>query len=179
VRISTNTSWMAIANNEVWLNTTISPGASPAAIGSKGRAYVVDIHDSGYRLHSFEWDADEPHADSLLFSEAPIGSPLLGEPIDDGPAEIYVVTNNGTVRAFDADSLALLWTEALGIPISHEAQPVLVGNTLWVVGLQGQVRGVRVDSNGLNREAPWPKAFRDNCNTSSERVRPDNMPSCF
>ena len=133
-----------------------------------------------------------PDSHSFPFEDAPVGSPLLGEPLGDAPAEVYVVTTTGTVRAFRTgpqrpkyeylalyppiDRLALLWEENLGVRISPTAQPVLKGDTLWVVGIRGEVRGIQVDSNGLSRTAHWPKAFRDNCNTSSYSA---DIPSCF
>jgi len=118
------------------------------------------------------------------FSEAPVGSPLLGEPAANGRAEIYVVGINGTVLALDAEWLIPLWVQSLGFRVSPTAQPVLVpnphgGGTLWVVGAQGEVRGIRVASEGLSKKADWPKAFHDNCNTSSSAVKAADMPSCF
>jgi hypothetical protein len=106
-----------------------------------------------------------------------VGSPLLGHPggtsqDSASPAEVYVVTTTGTVQAFDTTTATLepRWVQNLGIRISPTAQPVLVGSTLWVVSSSGEVRGVQVNSNGLSRSAQWPKAFRDNCNSSSGRV---------
>jgi hypothetical protein len=117
------------------------------------------------------------------FDAAPVGSPLLGQPAQGSNATaIYVVTVGGVVQAFRWGSSPLqllpqhLWTENLEISVDPKAQPVLVPNaegsgTLWVVGTQGEIRGIRVDSHGLHRTAHWPKALRDNCNTSSRQVR--------
>jgi len=175
--------------------TETSPArTSPAAVDDKGRAYVVvETLPEVYELHRFEAQAadnenSENHA-SLPAGSKPVGSPLLGEPINGSPAELYVVMTNGTVLAFEAAELALLWKMELGFEISQTAQPVLVsspqnaqqGNLLWIVGERGQVRALRVGSNGLNRSALWPKAFRDNCNSSSRQVHKNmsSMLSCF
>jgi hypothetical protein len=177
--ISGSPSWIAIFNDTVWRYSSASTG--PAAVDSQSRVYVANAKDGRFQLQRRAWSGGTPKESNILFDEAPVGSPLLGEPVSGKPAdtEVYVVTVGGKVRAFHAESLELLWEEALDISISREAQPVLVGNTLWVAGEEGQVRGVRVGSNGLNRDAQWPKAFRDNCNTSSKLVTKDNMPSCF
>ncbi|MCL2012692.1 MAG: hypothetical protein FWG75_07905 [Cystobacterineae bacterium] len=126
-------------------------------------------------------------ASSVSFDEDFVGSPLLGERAPGSPySEMYVVSTNGTVLALEVDSLGPLWVQSLGMRVLPTAQPVLVphphgGGTLWVVGAQGQVRGLRVNSPGLSRTAIWPKAFRDNCNTSSTAVSSSNtsMSSCF
>ena len=82
--------------------------------------------------------------------------------------------SKGTVRAYGANTLTPLWTQHLGIEISPSVQPLLVNNgtgstdgTLWLVSGSGEVRGLRVNNNGLGSylNAAWPKAFGDNCNT--------------
>jgi hypothetical protein len=133
-----------------------------------------------------------PERRALAMGEAPVGSPILGEPVGKNPAEVYVVTTAGPVLAYRADTLKLLWTQNLDIHVAPTAQPVLTGNMLWVAGIgeavnqrltgslaTGEVRGVQVDSNGLSRSALWPKAFRDNCNTSNAFSSPSIWPSCF
>jgi|GEM_PF-2427820 len=131
-----------------------------------------------------------PQARSLPFTEAPVGSPLLGQPREGAPPEVYLVTTAGTVLAFGFPKepstaaeldlpFELLWKAKLHIRVSPEAQPVLAGGMLWVVGEGGQIRGVQVDSDGLNRKARWPKAFRDNCNTSSMLSSASALPGCF
>jgi hypothetical protein len=174
--------WLAIADDDVWSRDVVFSNTNPAIIDSaekQNRVYVVNDDSGRFLLQRFAWSGNTLEVYSLLFDETPVGSPLLGEPLSGHPTEVYVVTINGKVRAFHAESLELLWEEPLGITVAPGAQPVLVGNTLWVVGAGGEVRGVRVGSNGLNRDAQWPKAFRDNCNTSSKLVTKDNMPSCF
>jgi len=183
---------------------------SPAAVDEKGRTYVVVATDSGYEIQRFSAECsvgDNTCADreeclaynghteydhpgicrkksEYTFKESPVGSPILGESATGGPAEIYVVSTAGTVRALNAETLQPLWVQSLGMRVLPTAQPVLVpnahgGGTLWVVGAQGEVRGVRVASRGLNKKAGWPKAFHDNCNTSSSAVKAADMPSCF
>jgi hypothetical protein len=162
----------------------------PAVINNQGKAYVVAYHmtPSKYQLHSI--GVDDNNSLSVVIpsgnATSMVGSPLLGNPRsgDNTDTELYVVTNNGRVFGYRAFNLRQLWMVELGFGISSTAQPVLVphadgGGTLWVVGTEGQVRGIRVNSNGLHRNSPWPKAFRDNCNTSSRRVTPALMPSCF
>jgi len=188
---------------------------SPAVIDSQYRAYVVvqtranDHEIQRFSTHCFVGDSScamsagekcvGTHGETAVgmpgicqmsstapLSEVPVGSPLLGEAANDKGAEIYVVGIHGTVLALDAETLFPLWMQSLGIRILPTAQPVLTGNTLWVVAANGEVRGVRVDNSGLNRTAEWPKAFHDNCNTSSNSVRPKSttqeffqMPECF
>ena len=173
--------WMAIAGEEAWENAFLSQESSPAVIDEQRRAYAVDTTAAGnaWRLQRFEWGVDTAQAWSPLFDEAPVGTPLLGEPLPHGAAEVYVVTEKGTVLAFNAESLALLWKAPLRMEVSRKAQPLLAEGNLWVVGMQGQVRALRIESTGLSHKAHWPKAFGDNCNTSSKLVRPSNMPSCF
>ena len=166
---------------------------SPAVVDSLGHAYVVvdtTPHWPETTPHVYELRRiapDDNHSAvrvSLPGGVAgPVGSPILGQPLGESPAEIYVVTTQGTVLAFSV-TMELLWTLELGMPVSATAQPVLTGNVLWIVGTRGEVRALRVGSNGLNRQAPWPKAFRDNCNTSSRQSTPDSaspfaLPNCF
>jgi len=178
---------MALSDNSPKPVINNASKESPAAIDSQGRAYMVTQTLTGYQLKRYAAHAD-PHANppapleavSFSFADFPVGSPLLGEAIDGRPAEVYVVTTGGQVWAFEAARLGEpLWTENLGIHISPGAQPVLLGNGLWVVGVSGEIRGLRVGSAGLNRKAYWPKAFRDNCNTSSRKVKAEDMLSCF
>jgi len=194
-----NPTFMAIVDqNRMWVSD--SSIGSPAAVDSEDLVYVVERVENtpgDYQLNSYHINigpslvltgADRtlgPQSDPFTVP-APagggidiVGSPLLGEPIPGNLAEVYVVTMDGQVLAFRADTLALLWREELNIHISRSAQPVLLGSTLWVVGEGGQIRGIRTNSRGLKRDADWPKAFRDNCNTSS-RVEPSaNMPGCY
>ncbi|MCL2012074.1 MAG: hypothetical protein FWG75_04720 [Cystobacterineae bacterium] len=166
----------------------------PAAVDSQGRAYVVDYRavssGSAYELNLLHADIGGQIDFSTVLPSGMVndivGSPILGQPPsgDEADAELYVVGSNGKIFAFRANDVEWLWTVELGFNIATTAQPVLVphadgGGTLWLVGAQGQVRGLRVASNGLNRSAPWPKAFRDNCNTSSRLITPTNMPACF
>ena len=130
---------------------------------------------------------------SDFFDERIVGSPVLGEPSEERAvlygayvSEVYAVSTQGTVIALNAETLEPLWLQSLGIRVLPTAQPVLLknthaggGGTLWVVGAQGEVRGIRVASEGLSLKASWPKAFRDNCNTSSSAIKPDDMPGCF
>ena len=173
------------------LNTPLSPiyRTGPAAVDSWGRAYVVGYETLGgsrYDLVRLNSDGTVEAIQTLPTGSTGnlVGSPLLGQPASSSNPELYVVRGNGRVFAFDANTLTRLWMMELGFNISQGAQPVLVphaqgGGTLWVVGTQGQVRAIRVASNGLNHTAPWPKAFRDNCNTSNARTTWAHMPSCF
>jgi|GEM_PF-3144442 len=163
---------------------------SPPALDADGSAYVVVrlncTPPCSYELQRHLSDvtgnnaAETPHASGSLgqSSHAPVGSPILGEPVGNNPAEVYVVTTDGTVYAFRADNLQPLWTQGLAINVSPTAQPVLKGNRLWLVSTNGQVRSVLVNSNGLSRSARWPKMHRDNCNSNSHLTTPD-LPSCF
>ena len=176
------------------LENTRTFGISPAAIDSQGNAYVVvSINGlagfSGYDLLRLDAVGDVKARHRLAAGTGNVaGSPILGKPVSGGQAEVYVVSagtsanQSGKVIAFAANAStgdAPLWTVELGFPVSKTAQPVLAGNTLWVVGTGGQVRGIRVNSNGLSDTAQWPKAFRDNCNTSSKLVTPTNYSGCF
>ena len=118
-----------------------------------------------------------PEARTSSFVGEPVGSPILGQPLGDKPAEVYVLTTTGTLLVFNADTLALLLEKALDIQVLPSAQPVLMGHVLWAVGSGGEVRGLQVNSDGLNRNAWWPKAFRDNCNTSN--LLSGVLPNCF
>jgi len=177
-------SFMAIADNNMWIG---SFSTSPSAVDHSGRAYAISFTGGNSRLVVL---GEPPSSSNAAFSSRTVGSPLLGEPMENGTREVYVVSTDGRVLAFEAQSLGLLWTEPLlnannrPLSVAPNAQPVLVANahgsgTLWVVGTRGEVRGVRVASKGLSRLAQWPKALRDNCNTSSRQVTPDNMPGCF
>jgi len=171
---------------------------NPVAIDSQGRAYAMRRHAAGsgseYSLHrlsaagvleaSFTFDAGTGNT---------AGSPILGQPHSGNAAdtEVYVVSTgtddggSGKVFAFKANDLSKeLWKIDLGFRVASNAQPVLVphahgGGTLWLVGTGGQIRGIRVASNGLSSTAKWAKAFRDNCNTSNALVNNNNMSSCF
>ncbi|MCL2013041.1 MAG: hypothetical protein FWG75_09685 [Cystobacterineae bacterium] len=175
---------------------TESYRTSPVAVDEEGRVYaVVETGPNTYQLRRFEAEADSTNPPEVVglprgIAE-PVGSPILGEPLGENPAELYIVTTNGTVLAFAAERLELLWTQHLGssgveFSIASTAQPVLVpdasgGAALWVVGKRGEIRGLRVASTGLRRRAIWPKAFRDNCNTSAQISVPTNerMENCF
>jgi len=185
---------MAAAKNNLWLSTgniglmrlelvpinllTASPGSSQVAADAHGRAYVV-IGRSLYRCSQEAVSHAHCTASKMDFSGAAVGSPILGEALPGQTAEVYVVSTTGVVHAYEAENLQLLWTQQLNTNVHSEAQPILVGKTLWVVSRQGQMFALRVASNGLCREAQWPKAHHDNCNTSSARTTPQNMPSCF
>ncbi|MCL2625908.1 MAG: hypothetical protein FWD46_03690 [Cystobacterineae bacterium] len=158
----------------------------PAAVDSQDRAYMVSygpLAGSGSSYVLLRLNANGTGIVGTAFPTGStgdiVGSPLLGNPLPGSNPEVYVVRGNGRVVAFDAETLAQLWMTELGFHVPVVAQPVLVGNTLWVVGTQGQVRGIRVASDGLSRTAKWPKAFHDNCNTSSDFITPTNMPVCF
>jgi hypothetical protein len=180
------------------LEKDMSRPYSPAAIDEEGNVYVVKalpvLQGGNFLLEKYPPDATN-NSDAIPASDvitaaagAPVGSPLLGQPSpiydedgeihDEYPAEIYVVTKNGTVYAFDMN-LNLLWELETNIGISPAAQPLLVGNTLWIVGTQGQVRAVRVNSNGLNQKALWPKHLKDNCNTGNAKSSAAELPACF
>jgi len=186
--------------------STVVVGArtSPAVVDGQGRAYVVVSTGLGYELQRFSTKCgaggnscqvgeqcigaggEEGYCrlSSLPFEAAPVGSPLLGQAGNTGPSEIYVVDVRGGVRALDIETLEPLWVQNLGIGIWPTAQPILVRNThgggsLWAVGANGEIRGIRVAGEGLSHTALWPKAFHDNCNTSSSAVKPADMPSCF
>jgi hypothetical protein len=165
---------------------------SAAAIDEQGNAFVVAYVNgrsdgfTGYEL--LRLDAAGDLGDRHRFPAGTgnvVGSPILG-----ASGNLYVVSagtqgGTGKVFAFNVGNLSNpLWTVDLGFPVSYEAQPVLVSNgngngTLWVVGTEGQVRGIHVASNGLSGTAQWPKAFRDNCNTSSKLVTQGEYPTCF
>ena len=163
----------------------------PAVLDSQGRAYVVNYNMQAkeYQLHLINTINSSNNIGVTIptgNATGMVGSPLLGQPPsgNNADAEVYVISNNGRVFGYKSSDLSRLWTVDLGFVISNTAQPVLVphvdgGGTMWVVGFEGQVRGIRVNSHGLNRSSPWPKAFRDNCNTSNRLVSPMNMPNCF
>jgi len=191
-----NPSFMAVTGEDsVWAGDLYA-GESAVAIDAGGRAYMLKFASSSllqlWRYAANAKPRDPPEGSTSLPSGTfvPVGSPLLGEPLADSAAELYLVSTDGKVLAFEAESLRLLWTEQLRnadrepLKISPTAQPVLVANangsgTLWVTGIRGEIRGIRVASQGLSRLAQWPKAFRDNCNTSSKQVTPSHMPGCF
>jgi|GEM_PF-2488503 len=114
-------------------------------------------------------------------TDFPVGSPLLGEPVSGNAAdtEVYVVMTNAMVYAFNAITMEFLWQHDLGINVAPTAQPLLKGNRLWVIGTNGEVRSLTVNSDGLNRTAKWPRLHRDNCNTNSLASEPSILPSCF
>ena len=169
--------------------------ASPPALDAKGNAYVV-VHAlppvDKYELRVYAPDMVRDSApirkgllgDGMLPAGVQtVGSPILGEPMrSDRPAEVYVVTTHGVVHAFRADDLQRLWTlpllDNVGQPlgIASTAQPVLKGNYLWIISTRGELRSVRVASEGLNRSARWPRMHRDNCNSNSYL---SNSLSCF
>ncbi|MCL2013208.1 MAG: PQQ-like beta-propeller repeat protein [Cystobacterineae bacterium] len=174
---------------------------SPAAVDSQGRAYVVvQTPANTYEVQRFASGTGRLESKSASLYEAPVGSPILGQPLA-ADSEVYLVTTQGTVLAFNADTLELLWRQSLGMQIAPTAQPLLLsrpapfsGGTLWAISNNGEIRGVRVGSpmrvygtptplqvgsSGLSRTAHWPKAFHDNCNTSSRMVTHSNTPNCF
>jgi len=159
---------------------------SPVAVDSQGRVYLAVKPDGSEAYHlqreipvlglENEGSID---ANSTPFEGAPVGSPLLGEPLPGEEARVYVVTTAGKVLAYGVDLGEPVWTYNLGVGIAPSAQPVLSGDTLWVVGARGEIRGLRVGGGGLHRTAQWPKAFHDNCNTSSHIATWDSLPGCF
>jgi len=170
--------WAAASGNDIWTKNALS--RSPAAIGAGNRVYDV-FHDAalgGLRLRHFPLEGASSVntvVSEVVFGHAPVGSPLLGEPLEGEGAEVYVVTSNGGVFVLDAQTLEHLWSGLLGFAVSPAAQPVLTSNadgsgTLWVVGTRGEIRGLQVGSRGLSRMAKWAKAFKDNCNTSSQFI---------
>jgi len=165
--------------NEVLVDVQTGYATSPAAVDANGRPYVVvQTGPHAYELRRFGAQARKDEAPESIEAfpagvSWPVGSPILGEPMDGNtPAEVYVVTTDGSVLAFRADTLKHLWTLRLDMSISDAAQPVLVDNTLWVVSKRGELHGLRVASKGLNQRAHWAKAFRDNCNSSAQISRP-------
>ena len=166
---------------------------SPMALDAYGRAYVVVKPTSDdYELHRYQASAATgaipSDGDKVTLAQAiagPVGSPMLGESRGESLAELYVVTTDGTIYAFEAESLAFLWKHTLlkpngqPITIAPTAQPVLNGNRLWLVSNDGELYAVVVNSNGLKRAAQWPKMYRDNCNSNSHHSKYTNLPSCF
>jgi len=180
-----SSSVMVIAgeNEDILINDV---NQNPMAVDSLSRVYFVHLNmdSNSYRLERMSTPTVPRSVSDVSFQKAPVGSPLLGEASADNAAEVYVVTTAGEVLAFEAESLRHVWTEPLGFDISPTAQPVLVAHadgsgTLWVVGMRGEIRGIRVGNHGLNRRAQWPKAFRDNCNTSSRMSNPNVLLGCF
>jgi outer membrane protein assembly factor BamB len=158
---------------------TLSAVVSPIVINEEGHIYVI-IDDNGLVLRRYNSDGTNLLAAALsAFVDDPVGSPVIGQPVDGEEAEMYVVTQTGIVYAFNLEDLTLLWQLDTGIGISSAAQPLLVGNTLWIVGTQGQVRAVRVNSQGLNQRALWPKHLKDNCNTGNAASSAAELPGCF
>ncbi|MCL2012690.1 MAG: hypothetical protein FWG75_07895 [Cystobacterineae bacterium] len=173
--------------------TLESTGA--VALDESGRAYVVvQPRDSAlHELHRYAPYASGTAAPltSVALPQTsaatPVGSPILGEPLSGNlaDAELYVVTTDGTVYAFNADTFAHLWTQPLltasgqPIAVASTAQPVLKGNQLWVMSEGGELYSVLVSSNGLSRLAQWPTMHRDNCNSSSRYSTFGRLPSCF
>jgi hypothetical protein len=157
------------------------------ALDAAHGAYVVvqsAVNGNPYQLRRYLDSGAYEAPDKLVEIEMetkvpPVGSPILGEPIGNSPAEVYVVMTDGSVHAFEAESFKPLWTRRLGINIAPTAQPLLHGNRLWVIGTQGELRGVAVNSNGLSKEAEWPTMHRDNCNSSSHISTAETLPSCF
>ena len=164
---------------------------SALALDAEGFAYaVVKPMDNDYELHRYEANAktgDSHLSKAKLAQTPPVGSPILGQPIagNAANAEVYVVTTDGTVYAFNIHTMALQWTQTLlnaneqPITIAATAQPVLNGNRLWVVSTDGELYSVVVNSDGLNKTAQWPTLHRDNCNSNSRHSTPSNLPSCF
>ena len=167
------------------------------ALDANDSAYVVVKsalealnYNYEFRRYSSTMESyEEPDRSTSLLQNSvpPVGSPILGEPTSGNPAdaEVYLVMTDGTLHAFNAGNLSLKWTKQLqrsnGQPlsISPTAQPLLQGNRLWIIGTQGELRGITVDSNGLRKNAPWPKMHRDNCNSGSQLSTPTTLPSCF
>jgi hypothetical protein len=170
-----------------------STDISTLALDASGRAYVVvesTVDGMDYELRRYAHNM--PSYDGLQrfwtvprgqnnLNVPPVGSPILGEPPSGDPAdaEVYLVMTNGTLYTLNAESFALLETKHLGINIAPTAQPVLVGNRLWIISTQGELRGIVVNSNGLSKMAQWPKMHRDNCNSNSHISTPASLPSCF
>ena len=161
---------------------------SPPALDEAGNAYVVwEIGSNNYELRIYDSSITgnpSPLKKSEAFEALSIvGSPILGEPLAGvAPAEVYVVTTNGIVYAFRADTLQLLqkWTIQLDISVNPNAQPVLKDNRLWIVDrADKKLRGVLVKSDGLNRDAQWPKMHRDNCNSNSHLTTEHAIAMCF
>jgi hypothetical protein len=167
-------------------------------LDSNGKAYVVSkpspdclgCPEKNYELRYYGSDMSGGYTPptkrgSLLQKDyAPVGSPIFGQPTGSSPAEIYVVTTNGVVYTFDSDTLDMLgspraFLNKAGQPIHIHpmAQPVLKGNRLWIIGTQGEIRAMVVNSNGLSTSARWPKMHRDNCNSNS--YLSSSLPNCF
>jgi hypothetical protein len=172
---------------EVGFLTSVKSVSSPA-LDAGGNLYVVleSAITNSYSIRRYPSNMGlYEHANFLASAPLtpgvlPVGSPILGEPVGGSPAEVYVVTTNGDVHAFRADTLAPLWTSpvSFNITIAPTAQPVLKGNRLWMVGINGEVRAVTVNSNGLNRSAQWPRMHRDNCNSNSHLTTASSL-DCF
>lgn len=164
---------------------------TPAAVDSLGRAYAIEtwtLNAGSQTLHRF--DANDRVGSSWAFPGVGtvgyvVGSPLLGEARPGSEAEVYMVTNLGMVLAYNAETLTELWRfnafPEANPPtrIASDAQPLLEGNTLWLVGTRGEVAGVRVNSDGLSRSALWPKHLHDNCNTGNQGVNTYNLIECL
>jgi len=175
-----NVSPVAVFGGNFWVRNLSFE--SPVAVDDKGWGYFA-VKPSGSDRYHLQLESPLPgsrnkgrvEANSPPFEGGPVGSPLLGE-----GGRVYVVTTTGSVLAYGTELGEPLWTYNLGIGVVEStAQPVLSDNTLWVVGARGEVRGIRVNSNGLSRKAHWPKTFRDNCNTSSRLSNENTLPSCF
>jgi len=169
-----------------WEANSVSTGdaldAWAAAVDRDGKAYVVRINDKNfYELQRFAHGGGAAeHKATFPKKVAPVGSPILAKGREGSLPEVYVVDTEGNVYAFSSADLLLLWSLPLGIKINEKAQPLLVGDTLWVVGTRGQVRGVRVNASGLDREAHWPKHLKDNCNSSNVHSSAQTgLPGCF
>ena len=166
---------------------------SALALDADGRAYVVaKPSGANYELRRYPSSAaagtepsDGEKATLAHATAAPVGSPILGEPRAGNLSEVYVVTTDGTVHAFDAENMQPLWRETLlkfngqPITIAAKAQPVLRGNRLWVASEDGVLYAVVVNSNGLSRSAQWPTMYRDNCRSNSHYSTQGSLPSCF
>jgi outer membrane protein assembly factor BamB len=164
---------------------------SAPAVDEYGDAYVVTRENSSaeYKIRRYASNmvTGVSHTAEGTLAQSgthlPVGSPILGEPLGKYSAEIYVVTTDGTIYAFNAETLKPLWKYPLGITVAPKAQPLLKDKRLWVASTTGQVRGVPVRSSGLNRTAYWPKMHRDNCNSNSfltkDRSNHATLESCF
>ncbi|MCL2315043.1 MAG: PQQ-like beta-propeller repeat protein, partial [Proteobacteria bacterium] len=158
---------------------------SPAAVDSLGRTYIVEawLLNSGsqqlLRLNVDGTVSASGGGNSQTLGRA-VGSPLLGQAVEGGQAEVYIVTTQGYILAYLAETLGEpLWSVSTGLSISPTAQPLLTGNTLWVVGTRGEVVAIRVNSNGLSRSAQWPRHLHDNCNTGNAGAGIGVLPACI
>lgn len=134
---------------------------APPVVASSGNAYFGS--DDGYL---FKMQQGALTGTSVLMPGIP-AEKVKGAPVVDAAERVYLVTEDGVLRAYDSE-LNPLWnynTEASGV--THSSPALSCDGVVYVGTSDGRVVALVADEGGLDPTAPWPKYQHDNRNTGN------------